>query len=46
MDIPSKKINYDIGDAKLVEWYCDSCYQKYRGELDKRLQNINFDWVF
>lgn len=42
MDIPTKKISYDVGDAKLIEFYCDLCYQKHKNELDKILQNINF----
>ena len=28
--------------TKLIERYCDTCYQKYNKDLDKRLQNINF----
>ena len=26
MDISTKKISYDIGDAKFIEFYCDKCY--------------------
>ena len=41
--IPNKKVIYDVGDGdKLVEFYCDTCYQKHKSELNKRLQNINF----
>ena len=25
MYIPTKKISYDIGNAKLIEYYCDTC---------------------
>lgn len=42
-EIPNKKLKYDIGDGdKLVEFYCDPCFQKHKSELDKQLQNINF----
>ena len=42
-EIPTKKLKYDVGDGdKLVEFYCDPCYQKHGSELGKRLQNINF----
>lgn len=30
-DIPTKKIFYDVGNAQLVEYYCDKCFQ-YRKE--------------
>ena len=41
-EIPIKKLKYDVGDGdKLVEFYCDSCYQKHKTELNNRLQNIN-----
>jgi hypothetical protein len=36
-DIPSKKVSYDIGDAKLVEFYCDNCFlcrKEGRGKKD------------
>ena len=30
--IPTKKLKYDVGDGdKLVEFYCDPCYQKHKG---------------
>ena len=41
--IPSRKVIYDVGDGnKLVEFYCDPCFEKDKSKLDKRLQNINF----
>ena len=41
--IPTKKVIYDVNDGdKLVEFYCDTCFEKDKSELDKRLQNINF----
>lgn len=28
--IPTKKLKYDVGDGdKLVEWYCDNCFQRW-----------------
>ena len=41
--IPSRKVSYDVGDGnKLVEFYCDPCFEKDKSQFDKRLQNINF----
>ena len=35
-EIPTKKLKYDIGDGdKLVEYYCNTCYQKHKKNLDK-----------
>ena len=42
-EIPSRKLLYNIGDGdKLIEFYCEKCFEKHKSELDKRLQNINF----
>ncbi len=40
MDIPTKKIIHDIGEAKLIEFYCDKCFKymkegKSKKDLDK-----------
>jgi hypothetical protein len=41
--IPSKKVSYDVGDCKLVEWFCDTCWHKNKDQLDKRLLNMDFN---
>ena len=37
----SKRV-YDVGDSKLVDFYCIECFNKAKNHLDKRLDNINF----
>ena len=27
-DIPTKMISYDVGEPKLIEKYCDRCFNK------------------
>ena len=27
--IPTKKLKYDLGDGKLVEWYCAKCFKRW-----------------
>jgi hypothetical protein len=45
--VPTKKVVYDVGDhIKLVDYYCDPCFQKHKSELDKRLQNMNLEIKF
>lgn len=40
--IPNKKVSYDLDGGKLVEWFCDPCWEKHKDQLDKRLENMNF----
>ncbi len=41
--VPSKKVVYDIGEgSKFVEWFCNDCWHKHKGEINTRLQNMNF----
>ena len=35
-NIPTKKISYDIGDAKLVERNCDKCFNFRKGGRRKK----------
>lgn len=41
-NIPTKKITYDVGDAELVERYCDKCFNdsirndgRHKKDIDK-----------
>lgn len=40
--IPSKKVIYDVDGGKLVEWFCSPCWQRHKGQLHLRLENMNF----
>lgn len=43
-DNPTKKISYDVGEAKLVEYYCDKCYnfrKESRSKKDLDRWNLN-----
>lgn len=39
---PVKKVSYDIDNAKLVEYYCSPCFERFKDELDSRLKNYDF----
>lgn len=41
-EIPTKKVSYDVGDAKLIEFYCDKCYYfRKEGRNKKELDKLN-----
>jgi hypothetical protein len=42
LGIPTKKVLYDVGDGKLVDYYCDLCWQKHKSGLNKRLKGMDF----
>lgn len=41
-NIPAKKVSYDVGNSKFVEFYCTKCYEAHKGELENRMKNMNF----
>lgn len=40
-NIPMKKIIYDIGDAKLIERYCNSCFNDSIRQDGRRKKDID-----
>ena len=36
-EIPTKKVSYDIGDALLVERYCDNCFKYMKKGRSKQV---------
>ncbi len=43
--VPTKKVSYDVGDGdgdKFVEYFCSSCFDKHKKDLNKRLEKMNF----
>lgn len=42
MDIPTKKVSYDIGDARLLELYCDRCFKYMKERRSKKnIEKLN-----
>ena len=41
--VPSIKVSYDVLDGdKFIEFYCSSCFDKHKNDINKRLDNMNF----